>query len=143
MFINIRDRVNDSEVKQLLEYSVYADTDELEKAMIAYQTNEQYQLFALTDDDGIIGIIGFTLQDRQLAIRHIAIHPHDRGLGYGRGLLLELIEMKQQDMDVITAEVDEEAVNFYRSIGFSVHSLGEVYPGMERFICEYEVDQED
>lgn len=43
----------------------------------------------------------------------------------------------------VIAETDEEAVNFYRSIGFEVYSLGEKYPGVERFRCIYEVEESE
>ena len=33
----------------------------------------------------------------------------------------------------IEAETDKEAVEFYKKIGFQVKSLGEKYPGIERF----------
>ncbi|WP_268921683.1 hypothetical protein [Metabacillus sediminilitoris] len=38
---------------------------------------------------------------------------------------------------MITAETDKEAVVFYRNYGFKITSLGEKYPGVERFLCEY------
>lgn len=34
---------------------------------------------------------------------------------------------------VVTAETDHDAVGFYRTYGFSIHSLGEKYAGVERF----------
>ena len=36
----------------------------------------------------------------------------------------------------VTAETDKDAVGFYRSCGFEVESLGELYPGIERFRCK-------
>jgi hypothetical protein len=41
----------------------------------------------------------------------------------------------------IVAETDEESVQFYRNIGFIIRSLGEKYPGVERFLCTYEVEE--
>jgi hypothetical protein len=38
----------------------------------------------------------------------------------------------------LEAETDSDAVGFYRSCGFTVLSLGEVYPGVERFRCTLE-----
>ncbi|HPH97803.1 MAG TPA: hypothetical protein PKW33_16525 [Anaerolineaceae bacterium] len=35
----------------------------------------------------------------------------------------------------LSAETDCEAVDFYRRCGFQMESLGEKYPGMERFRC--------
>lgn len=38
----------------------------------------------------------------------------------------------------IQAETDQEAVGFYRKAGFVITSLGEKYPGVERFSCFFE-----
>ena len=38
---------------------------------------------------------------------------------------------------LVSAETDKDAVNFYKRYGFSIISLGEKYPGVERFYCEY------
>ena len=35
----------------------------------------------------------------------------------------------------LTAETDADAVGFYQRCGFEVESLGELYPGAERFRC--------
>ena len=37
----------------------------------------------------------------------------------------------------IVAETDHEAVDFYRRYVFFITSLGEKYPGVERFLCQY------
>ncbi len=38
---------------------------------------------------------------------------------------------------LIYAETDNDAVNFYWKYGFEITSLGEKYPGVERFLCEF------
>ncbi|WP_338131242.1 GNAT family N-acetyltransferase [Cohnella rhizosphaerae] len=90
----------------------------------------------------IIGVIGYeTDANRVATIRHIAVHPDERGKGYGRGMVLHLLTAA--DPERIEAETDEEGVNFYRSIGFTVQSLGEKYPGIERFRCAYAVSLDE
>lgn len=42
-------------------------------------------------------------------------------------------------LSYISAETDRDAVGFYRKYGFQITSLGEKYPGVERFKCEYAV----
>lgn len=39
----------------------------------------------------------------------------------------------------IKAETDKDAVGFYKKNGFSITSLGEKYPGVERFECIFSV----
>jgi len=35
----------------------------------------------------------------------------------------------------LIAETDREAVGFYERCGFTIESMGECYPGVERFRC--------
>ena len=56
-------------------------------------------------------------------------------------MILEIMTLEKPER--VVAETDEEAVDFYRSLGFVVHSLGEQYPGIERFRCVYEVEDEE
>jgi len=36
----------------------------------------------------------------------------------------------------ITPEIDDSAVGFCRKCGLAITSLGQEYPGVERFLCE-------
>jgi len=83
----------------------------------------------------VAGIIGFKKDDEDLIILHIAIKPEFRGLGFGKGQILEAIDLIKP-LKVI-AETDDDAVDFYRRIGFEIESLGEMYPGVERYKCTF------
>ena len=76
-----------------------------------------------------------------MTLRHLAVEPESRGEGFGRGMLLEIIDDMQPTR--ITAETHEDAVQFYRNVGFVIRSLGEKYPGVERFLCTYEVEEDE
>lgn len=52
-------------------------------------------------------------------------------------MIKEVLRMHQ--LMYLEAETDDEAVEFYKKIGFQVKSLGEKYPGVERFYCYLEV----
>ena len=129
MLKDITMKAMQSEVKELLSYSVFPDPEAVDQA--AYETGPS-RLFGFEEDGLLLGVIGFDVDQDELTIRHLAVLPENRGKGYGRGLILELLEVQPKPARVI-AETDEEAVNFYRSIGFEVYSLGEKYPGVERF----------
>jgi ribosomal protein S18 acetylase RimI-like enzyme len=45
-----------------------------------------------------------------------------------------LVDLERR-LGTLEAETDSEALAFYRRIGFRVESLGEKYPGVERFRC--------
>jgi ribosomal protein S18 acetylase RimI-like enzyme len=120
---------------------VFPDPDHLEQTTQDYLTNEKLELFGYESDNVIVGILGFQRDDRdKLIIKNIAVRPDSRGAGFGRGLILEAIAMFKPVR--VLAETDEEAVNFYRSIGFEINSLGEKYTGVERFSCSYYTDSD-
>jgi len=48
-----------------------------------------------------------------------------------------MINFMENEYTSIVAETDHEAVDFYRRYGFFITSLGEKYPGVERFLCQY------
>ena len=66
-------------------------------------------------------------------IKHIAVSPKQRGDGVGRAMIDFIIDTYSSC--TIIAETDKDAVNFYQTLGFKITSLGETYPGVERFQC--------
>ncbi|MGG0519202.1 GNAT family N-acetyltransferase [Priestia aryabhattai] len=77
------------------------------------------------------------LNAKEAVIKHIAVLPKERGKGIGSSIIRFLC--KNYDIHSIFAETDKEAVNFYSKFGFQITSLGEKYPGVERFLCEFKV----
>nr|WP_068774352.1 GNAT family N-acetyltransferase [Paenibacillus sp. FJAT-26967] len=142
MLIDIKDKIREEEVAELLEAAIFPDPERIEQAKLAYENDAAKQLYGYEDQGDLIGIVGFSVDaGSSLTIHHLAVHPECRGAGYGRGLVLELIELKKPREIVV--ETDEDTVDFYRNIGFTISSLGETYPGTERFRCHYSADLED
>jgi ribosomal protein S18 acetylase RimI-like enzyme len=138
LLIPLKSKLDESEIQDLLSYSVFPDPDHLERAIHLYKTNEELQLFGYESEEELVGIIGFKMVEPiALEITHIAVKPEYRGAGFGRGLILEAMESNKPAK--VIAETDEEAVDFYRNIGFEIESLGEKYPGVERYKCVYTV----
>ncbi len=50
-------------------------------------------------------------------------------------MLAQLVH--QEGLLHLQAETDRDAVGFYGKAGFTVTSLGEKYPGVERFACRW------
>jgi ribosomal protein S18 acetylase RimI-like enzyme len=142
MLIPIKHRISENSIQELLSYSIFPDPDIVDKEIIRYQTDPTLELYGHEEDNEILGVVGFILHpNHTLELKHIAVDPEYRRNGYGRGLILELIEVKQPA--IIQVETDEETVDFYRNVGFSIFSLGEPYPGIEKFKCIYDVELED
>lgn len=139
MLNNVKPQLHEPSVRELLEYAIFPDPDLLEQVAREYERSEKLELYGYEDQGELVGIVGFTIsEDNEMEIKHIAVHPEARGQGYGRGQILELLTLKKPDR--IVAETDEETVDFYRSIGFTVFGMGEKTPGVERYRCEYEAE---
>jgi GNAT superfamily N-acetyltransferase len=142
MLVNVKSYIHKQEVAELLSYAVFPDDKSLKVALQHYRETDSLQLYGYEDEKLLVGLIGYEMnQERILTVHHLAVLPENRLKGYGRGIFLELIQA--QNPSRIIAETDEEAVDFYRNIGFVVYSLGEVYPGVERFQCVFEVEDEE
>lgn len=142
MLVDIKQRLGEENIQELLSYSIFPDPVILEKELKAYAEEDSHELYAYEEKGQIIGVIGFIVHPNGLLeVKHLVVHPEYRGQGYGRGQILELIELKKPHQ--IHVETDEESVEFYRNIGFSITSLGEKIPGVERFQCVYDVETEE
>jgi ribosomal protein S18 acetylase RimI-like enzyme len=140
MLIDIKARLDEAQVQELLELAVFPDPDKLKQVIARYKQDDR-KLLGYESEGEMIGVIGYSFADRQtIEINHIAVVPEMRGKGYGRGLILELLALEKPEL--VFAETDEDAVDFYRSIGFIIESLGEKYPGVERFKCTFNVDED-
>ncbi|TMV44999.1 GNAT family N-acetyltransferase [Paenibacillus mesophilus] len=140
MLIDIHSKLRDDAVAELLGQSVFPDPERIEEAIRTYESGAGHELYGTEEEGAVVALAGFTMDDAGgLVIKHIAVRPDYRGKGYGRDLVLGLIELKHPRW--IAAETDDEAVGFYRSIGFTIESLGEKYPGVERFKCTYDTTE--
>ncbi|HGH7182766.1 N-acetyltransferase [Bacillus cereus] len=111
----------------ILQYAVGPSETSLKKAVVFYQSDKG-RLYKYEEKACIgIAIIGAN----KARICHIAVAPQYRHKGIALRMIRKIIVMHQ--LTYVEAETDKEAVEFYKKIGFQVKSLGEKYPGIERF----------
>ncbi len=114
-------------ILNVLQYAVGPSETSLKKAVLYYESNKG-TLYRYEEEACIgIEIIGAN----KARICHIAVAPQYRNKGIALQMIKEVVKMLQ--LTYIEAETDNEAVEFYEKIGFQVKSLGERYPGIERF----------
>jgi ribosomal protein S18 acetylase RimI-like enzyme len=141
MLIDLKALIGTAEVDELLSYAVIDDPEALQRTSAEYSGQTALQLCGWEEDGLLLGLTGFEeTEDGSLDIRHIAVLPENRGKGYARGMILELVTTRQPRYLVAETE-DEIAADFYRSLGFMVYSLGENAAGIEMFRCVYEVEE--
>ncbi len=138
LLMNLKDYKDYGAVKRLLAECMWAADEELdekiEQVLGGYIANDCTELLGCFENGRLAGIIGIMRHSKKAAeIRHLAVQEQWRGKGIGRKMVEEL--RRTAEYDTITAETDHDAVGFYRNSGFAVKSLGEKYPGVERFIC--------
>ncbi len=137
MLVDLKSRLHEEEVQNLIELSEFPDSEHVSRAIEQYRTTDDLSIMGYESEGQIVGIVGFrTESNERMTLRHIAVQPEARGAGFGRGMILELLH--QFNPVSIEAETDEESVEFYRSIGFTIESIGEKTPGTERFRCTYD-----
>ncbi|MCP6680603.1 GNAT family N-acetyltransferase [Bacillus nakamurai] len=134
--INITSKTITPEVSELLSYA----TSEA-KIVQSYEKYVKFPdcvLYGFEYGRKIVGCIGIKLLGRdKIEIAHIAVSPNVRGNCIG-SKMIEFI-CKEHWPKILYAETDNDAVDFYRKFGFKITNLGEKYPDVERFLCEYEI----
>ena len=135
--IDIRSRLGSAEVRELvdqLEYPVEIRERKTAEILKEYQEHSDQPILAVEASGELVGFIGLRLEPPHRAvIRHIAVHRGHRRQGVGKQMILEVC--RSYRLRELDAETDRDAVVFYRKVGFKVQSLGEKYPGTERFLC--------
>ncbi|WP_293912685.1 GNAT family N-acetyltransferase [Deinococcus sp.] len=129
--LDLKPHLHEPDTLGLLALSVYPDPARLERARRQYQERGHW-LLGLEEGGHVVGLIGLELTGPGRAtIQHIGVRPDCRNQGTGRKLIDGAII--QLGLDTLQAETDADAARFYERCGFAVTSLGEVYPGVERF----------
>jgi ribosomal protein S18 acetylase RimI-like enzyme len=124
------------EVRDLLAECMWPDDGRINNEFLHYMNADSRILFGKIINNVLVGLIGFTfLSAYQIELRHIAVKQGYRNQGLGKGMLTDILE--ERKLIEIVAETDKNAVNFYRRTGFHITSLGEKYPGVERFHCVF------
>jgi len=111
---------------------------------IAYFLNDDtIKIFACVHHDEINGVIVISfVEPRKVEIIGIAVDMSARNLGIGSFMINKLAA--DYDLLAISAETDDDAVNFYRKNGFSITEFSKTYGEntVTRYRCELEVKHE-
>ncbi|QYA43361.1 GNAT family N-acetyltransferase [Macrococcoides bohemicum] len=93
--------------------------------------------YVYVDENNFIGIITINVQDDKCVITSLAVDETYQGRGIGK----KLINHIKDKYNYIVAETDDEAITFYRKQGFVIESLGEIYPGVNRYLCTTKIER--
>lgn len=137
--IDIKGNLHDEAVLTVISLSMYMPTVEKLKSLAdKYESDSAISAFACVDDEFVCGtIILKRIEDNQFEIIGIATHSDRRKQGVASKLISHAASIL--NCGVITAETDDDSVDFYRKYGFQIHSLGEKYPGIIRYLCTLKI----
>ncbi|MFC5653406.1 GNAT family N-acetyltransferase [Paenibacillus solisilvae] len=134
--IDLKGYHHSGEVMNLLAECMWPDNERLENEYRNYRSDDSRILLGKMMNNQLVGLIGIALLSPGKAeLKHISVKQGYRNQGLGKEMLEEIVE--KLSLTELAAETDKDAVNFYRRTGFLITSLGEKYPGVERFCCVY------
>jgi GNAT superfamily N-acetyltransferase len=125
-----------TEITDLLAAAVGDKGRRLDEALRRYRDDPDVTLLIAVADNHVLGVAGYTNGESHVTVLHIATAQSVRHRGVGRRLLGAVIRAAPDGFRV-NAETDADAVGFYLANGFVATSLGQKYPGVQRFIVEY------
>ncbi|ACM13192.1 GNAT family N-acetyltransferase [Bacillus paranthracis] len=125
-------QVEKDPILNVLLYAVGPSESSKKKAVLFYESNKG--TLHKYEEKACIGIE--ITGANKARICHIAVVPQYRHKGIAVQMIKEIVRMYQ--LTYLEAETDAEAVKFYKKMGFQIQSLGEKYPGIERFHCYLE-----
>ena len=98
-----------------------------------YYSITENELYSVSNNERIVGLVGLISTEQEVVIKHIAIQSHIQNKGLGTEIINEIHQLFPKRK--LVAETDNDAVGFYTKLGFKIISLGEKYPGIIRYKC--------
>jgi len=130
---DIKEIITEPDILKLLAPSVYNPTEErlLNRAK-KYGEDENSNIYAYKHNGQYKGIVIFKIANNSSTIHDIAVKPEYQGRGIG-SKLIDFI-FNRFGVQSITAETDDDAIEFYKKYGFSVVDVKAVF-GTKRYVC--------
>ena len=132
-FLNAKNSLQDKEICALLAPSVFEPTPErLADRAERYIKDADTSVYAGSVSGEYKGIVVFKITGNSAEILDIAVKEEDRGKGIGTAFLDFIFS--RFDITEITAETDDEAVEFYKKYGFRIAGTKMKFNTV-RYIC--------
>jgi GNAT superfamily N-acetyltransferase len=132
------DEIAGGAIADLLSLAVGGEQRRLNDVIQRYRDDPSAKLLVAFIDEEPAGAAGFTVAESEITLLHIATAPGLRRGGVGTGLLAA-VRQSIPGLLSIVAETDGDALGSYVANGFNVTSLGEKYPGVDRFAARHEI----
>ena len=130
---DVKEKLSDSAILHLLAPSVFNPTPErLLSRAEKYQADDKSKVYAYSENGEYKGIIVFKTEDNTAEILDIAVKPEYQGQRIGSRLIDYIFT--RFAVNKITAETDDDAIEFYKKYGFIVADT-KVESDTKRYVC--------
>lgn len=130
---DVKEIITEPDILKLLAPSVFNPTQQclLNRAK-KYQEDEKTNVYAYKEDNEYKGVVVFEVSDSTATILDIAVKPEHQGQGIGS----ELVDFIFNSFNAqnITAETDDDAIEFYKKYGFIIADT-KVEFDTKRYVC--------
>ena len=121
---------SEKNLSQLIGYSIGKPTIEKNnKILSSYEKSGN--ILGFFSDKTLVGFVAYS-SDHRVILQHLSVLPEHRGKGIARKLIEHLISHLRGCS--IEAETDDDAVNFYRKLGFHCKPIESKWE-TKRYLC--------
>ena len=132
MFQDIKTRINEPEVGVIISYAAVDGSPEgVASEATLYLSTDKLHFYGWVEDGRVVGICGYEVHDAKVEVHLISVAEVRQKQGIGSAMVLAL--QKMYDLP-IEAETVDEAVGFYRKLGFATTAFPDPEWG-EKFTC--------
>ncbi|GAA2178842.1 GNAT family N-acetyltransferase [Leucobacter tardus] len=122
-----------ADVQALIRLASDADGERLRRLML--DELRHLSVLGITDEDRVVGFVAFDVDRDPAVIEYMAVAPDQQGRGHG-STLVQATRSAARD-GAVYAETDDDAVEFYRRLGFAVvpRDPDPRWPDRQRYAC--------
>ena len=132
MFQDIKSRITESEVGVIISYAALDGSPEgVAKEAETYLSSDKLNFYGWVEGNRVIGICGFEVHSDKVEIHLISVAEDRQKQGVGGAMVDALQKMYELPFE---AETVEEAVGFYRKLGFDTMAFMHPEWG-EKYTC--------
>lgn len=120
------------EIAALLSRAMFPDPARIARALEAYRSEPGLAVFIWEVGGVAVSAAGVQVAGAEAEVRHIGTRPDCAGQGHGRALLRAIAA--HLNLSRLTAETDDDAVDFYRRSAFEIGDAPD-RGGRRRYLC--------
>jgi ribosomal protein S18 acetylase RimI-like enzyme len=133
LFQDIKSQIKSSEIGEIISFAVFDGLAErVDKEVEKYLSSSALSFYGWIDGGAVVGVCGFEVRRDKVEIHLISVGKDRRRRGVGGAMVAALQKMYGLPVE---AETDDDAVVFYRKLGFETTAFRHPKYGTTRYTC--------